>query len=212
MIVDGGVVFGGGSGSGTAAAGGDSGGGGSGVNRRRVRESDIDDRIDRSEGILFGFVRKGPPEKFSGGGGVVVAGGGGRRQEAASGGKGGRRLGMRERELFCWYKVKFLNGSGTISPWILSSSSQGHKVEMIPYRKWSRDMEYQSQSSVTMTLDPVEIMDREVKRLKQSRISIIKIRWNSMRGPEFTWEREDQFRKKYPQRFTTTAPLTNATY
>ncbi|GJW63406.1 putative reverse transcriptase domain-containing protein [Tanacetum coccineum] len=37
----------------------------------------------------------------------------------------------------------------------------------------------------------VEIMDREVKRLKQSRIPIIKVRWNSRRGPEFTWERED---------------------
>nr|GEV34036.1 hypothetical protein [Tanacetum cinerariifolium] len=40
--------------------------------------------------------------------------------------------------------------------------------------------------------EPVEIMDREVKRLKQSRISIVKVRWNSKRGPEFTWEREDQ--------------------
>ncbi|GJU15746.1 putative reverse transcriptase domain-containing protein [Tanacetum coccineum] len=41
--------------------------------------------------------------------------------------------------------------------------------------------------------EPVEIMDREVKRLKQSRIPIAKVRWNSRRGPEFTWEREDQF-------------------
>ncbi|GJX77485.1 putative reverse transcriptase domain-containing protein [Tanacetum coccineum] len=46
--------------------------------------------------------------------------------------------------------------------------------------------------------EPVEIMDHEVKQLKQSRIPIIKVRWNSMRGPEFTWEHEDQFRKKYP--------------
>ncbi|GJT74469.1 putative reverse transcriptase domain-containing protein [Tanacetum coccineum] len=30
---------------------------------------------------------------------------------------------------------------------------------------------------------PIEIMDREVKRLKQSRISIGKVRWNSRRGP-----------------------------
>ncbi|GJZ05338.1 putative reverse transcriptase domain-containing protein [Tanacetum coccineum] len=43
--------------------------------------------------------------------------------------------------------------------------------------------------------EPVEIMNREVKRLKQSRIPIVKVRWNS-RGPEFTWEREDQFQKK----------------
>ncbi|GJZ78961.1 putative reverse transcriptase domain-containing protein [Tanacetum coccineum] len=35
---------------------------------------------------------------------------------------------------------------------------------------------------------PVEIMDREVKQLNRSRILIIKVRWNSRRGPEFTWE------------------------
>nr|GEV50442.1 putative reverse transcriptase domain-containing protein [Tanacetum cinerariifolium] len=54
--------------------------------------------------------------------------------------------------------------------------------------------------------EPVEIMDQEVKRLKRSRISIIKVRWNSRRGPEFIWEREDQFRKKYPHIFTKTVP------
>ncbi|GKB61144.1 putative reverse transcriptase domain-containing protein [Tanacetum coccineum] len=58
--------------------------------------------------------------------------------------------------------------------------------------------------------EPVEIMDREVKRLKQSRIPIIKVLWNSRRGPEFTWERKDQFRKKYPHLFTKTAPSTSA--
>ncbi|GJR75303.1 putative reverse transcriptase domain-containing protein [Tanacetum coccineum] len=46
--------------------------------------------------------------------------------------------------------------------------------------------------------EPVEIMDREVKRLKQSRIPIVKVCWNSRGGPEFTWEREDQMQKKYP--------------
>ncbi|GKA08646.1 putative reverse transcriptase domain-containing protein [Tanacetum coccineum] len=49
--------------------------------------------------------------------------------------------------------------------------------------------------------DPVEIMDREVKQLKQSRIPIVKVRWNSRRGPEFTWEREDFFMKKYQHLF-----------
>ncbi|GJX87471.1 putative reverse transcriptase domain-containing protein [Tanacetum coccineum] len=46
--------------------------------------------------------------------------------------------------------------------------------------------------------EPIEIIDQEVKRLKQSRIPIVKVRWNSRRGSEFTWEREDQFQKKYP--------------
>ncbi|GJW83937.1 putative reverse transcriptase domain-containing protein [Tanacetum coccineum] len=48
---------------------------------------------------------------------------------------------------------------------------------------------------------PVEIMDREVKRLKQIRILTVKFSWNSRRGPEFTWEREDQMKKKYPHLF-----------
>ncbi|GJW24528.1 putative reverse transcriptase domain-containing protein [Tanacetum coccineum] len=50
--------------------------------------------------------------------------------------------------------------------------------------------------------EPVEIMDREVKRLKQSRILIVKVRWNSRRGPEFTLERKEKFQKKYPHLFT----------
>ncbi|GJX38026.1 putative reverse transcriptase domain-containing protein [Tanacetum coccineum] len=57
----------------------------------------------------------------------------------------------------------------------------------------------------------LEIMDREVKRLKQSRILIIKVRWNSRKGPEFTWEREDQFQKKYLHLFVDLAPSSNAT-
>ncbi|GJY79027.1 putative reverse transcriptase domain-containing protein [Tanacetum coccineum] len=57
--------------------------------------------------------------------------------------------------------------------------------------------------------EPVEILEREVKKLRRSRIPIIKVRWNSKRGPEFTWEREDQFREKYPHLFTKTAPSKN---
>nr|GEZ71409.1 putative reverse transcriptase domain, ribonuclease H-like domain, aspartic peptidase domain protein [Tanacetum cinerariifolium] len=49
--------------------------------------------------------------------------------------------------------------------------------------------------------EPVEIIDREEKQLKKSRIPIVKVRWNSRRGPEYTWEREDQMWKKYPHLF-----------
>ncbi|GKC70841.1 putative reverse transcriptase domain-containing protein [Tanacetum coccineum] len=52
----------------------------------------------------------------------------------------------------------------------------------------------------------VKIVSREVKRLKRSRIPLVKVRWNSKRGLEFTWEREDQFKKKYPHLFTKNAP------
>ncbi|GJZ45068.1 putative reverse transcriptase domain-containing protein [Tanacetum coccineum] len=54
--------------------------------------------------------------------------------------------------------------------------------------------------------EPIEVMDREIKQLKRSRIPIIKVRWNYKRGPEFTWEREDQFKQKYPHLFIKTAP------
>ncbi|GJX28370.1 hypothetical protein Tco_0236449 [Tanacetum coccineum] len=57
--------------------------------------------------------------------------------------------------------------------------------------------------------EPVEILEREIKKLRRSRIPIIKVRWNSKRGPEFTWEREDQFRGKYPHLFTKTTPSKN---
>ncbi|GKA87889.1 putative reverse transcriptase domain-containing protein [Tanacetum coccineum] len=62
--------------------------------------------------------------------------------------------------------------------------------------------EIQLNDKFHMIEEPVEIVDKEVKRLKQSRIPIVKVRWNSQRGPEFTWEREDQIKKKYPYLFT----------
>ncbi|GJS60650.1 reverse transcriptase domain-containing protein [Tanacetum coccineum] len=49
--------------------------------------------------------------------------------------------------------------------------------------------------------EPVEIMDREIKSLKRSKISLVKVCLNSKRGPEFTWEREDYMKSKYPQLF-----------
>nr|GEX46298.1 putative reverse transcriptase domain-containing protein [Tanacetum cinerariifolium] len=59
--------------------------------------------------------------------------------------------------------------------------------------------------------EPVEIVDREVKQLKRSRIPLVKVRWNSKRGPEFTWEREDQFWKKYPHLFVRTISTSSIT-
>ncbi|GKD14540.1 putative reverse transcriptase domain-containing protein, partial [Tanacetum coccineum] len=49
--------------------------------------------------------------------------------------------------------------------------------------------------------EPVEIMNREVKSLKCSRIPLVKVRWNLTDGPEFTWEREYYMKSKYPQLF-----------
>ncbi|GJS54371.1 putative reverse transcriptase domain-containing protein [Tanacetum coccineum] len=58
--------------------------------------------------------------------------------------------------------------------------------------------EIQLDDKLHMIEEPMDVIDREVKRLKQSRIPIVKVRWNSQRGPEFTWEREDHIKKKIP--------------
>ncbi|GJS78394.1 hypothetical protein Tco_0728275 [Tanacetum coccineum] len=62
--------------------------------------------------------------------------------------------------------------------------------------------EIQVDGKLNFVEEPVEILEREFKKLKRSRISIVKVRWNSKRGPEFTWEREDQMRLKYPHLFS----------
>ncbi|GKB99225.1 putative reverse transcriptase domain-containing protein [Tanacetum coccineum] len=62
--------------------------------------------------------------------------------------------------------------------------------------------ELQLDDKLNFVEEPVEVMDREIKQLKRSRIPIVKVRWNSKIGPEFTWEREDEIRAKYPHLFS----------
>ncbi|GKA42269.1 putative reverse transcriptase domain-containing protein [Tanacetum coccineum] len=62
--------------------------------------------------------------------------------------------------------------------------------------------EIQVDTKLNFMEEPVEILEREFKKLKHSRISIVKVRWNSKRGHEFSWEREDQMKLKYPHLFS----------
>ncbi|KAJ0576646.1 putative nucleotidyltransferase, Ribonuclease H [Helianthus annuus] len=48
---------------------------------------------------------------------------------------------------------------------------------------------------------PVEIMDRETKQLRRSKIPIVEVCWEGKRGAEFTWELESEMKTKYPQLF-----------
>nr|GEY10294.1 putative reverse transcriptase domain-containing protein [Tanacetum cinerariifolium] len=64
--------------------------------------------------------------------------------------------------------------------------------------------EIQIDDNLNFIDEPVKIMDRQVKWLKKSRILIMKVRWNSRQGPKFTWEREDQMKKKYNHLFLNT--------
>ncbi|GJQ91665.1 putative reverse transcriptase domain-containing protein [Tanacetum coccineum] len=69
--------------------------------------------------------------------------------------------------------------------------------------------ELQLDDKLNFVEEPVEVMDREIKQLKRSRIPIVKVRWNSKRGPEFTWEREDEIRAKYPHLFSIITSTSN---
>ncbi|GJS29967.1 putative reverse transcriptase domain-containing protein [Tanacetum coccineum] len=98
--------------------------------------------------------------------------------------------GQKCRSPICWAEV---GDAQLTSPELIHKTTK--KIVQIKQRiQAARDR----QKCYADVRQPVEITDRKVKRLKQSCIPIIKVRWNSRRGPEFTWEREDQFRKKYP--------------
>ncbi|GJX92682.1 putative reverse transcriptase domain-containing protein [Tanacetum coccineum] len=62
--------------------------------------------------------------------------------------------------------------------------------------------EIQVDAKLNFVEEPIEILERKFKKLKHSKIVIVKVRWNSKRGPEFTWEREDQMKLKYPHLFS----------
>nr|GFA28064.1 putative reverse transcriptase domain-containing protein [Tanacetum cinerariifolium] len=53
--------------------------------------------------------------------------------------------------------------------------------------------------------EPIKIVEKDVKKRKRRRIPLVKVRWNSRQGAEYTWEREDQFKAKYPHLFASTS-------
>ncbi|GKA99756.1 putative reverse transcriptase domain-containing protein [Tanacetum coccineum] len=62
--------------------------------------------------------------------------------------------------------------------------------------------EIQVDAKLNFVEEPIEILEREFKKLKRSRISIVKVWWNSKREPELTWECEDQMRLKFSHMFS----------
>ncbi|GJZ60099.1 putative reverse transcriptase domain-containing protein [Tanacetum coccineum] len=69
--------------------------------------------------------------------------------------------------------------------------------------------ELQLNDKLNFVEELVKIMDREIKQLRHSRIPIVKLRWNSKRGPKFTWERKDEIHAKYPHLFFSISSKSN---
>ncbi|KAJ9541974.1 hypothetical protein OSB04_028480 [Centaurea solstitialis] len=66
--------------------------------------------------------------------------------------------------------------------------------------------EVQINEQLCITEDPIDILDREVKKLRRSKLSIVKVRWSSKHGLEYTWEREPFMKSKYPHLFAKESP------
>nr|GEX17114.1 hypothetical protein [Tanacetum cinerariifolium] len=79
-------------------------------------------------------------------------------------------------------------------------------LKVSPWKGVVRFDEIEIDENLYFVEERIEIVERDVKKLKRRRIPLVKVRWNSRQGAEYTWEREDQFRKKYPHLFNEPVP------
>ncbi|GKD94592.1 putative reverse transcriptase domain-containing protein [Tanacetum coccineum] len=98
-----------------------------------------------------------------------------------------------------WKGVVRFGKKGKLAPRFVGPFEITKRISPVVYR-----FDYLKSLMVFMT-QPMEILKWEFKKLKRSRISIVKVRWNSKRGPEFMWEREDQMKLKYPHLFNSSS-------
>nr|GEV18413.1 putative reverse transcriptase domain-containing protein [Tanacetum cinerariifolium] len=96
-----------------------------------------------------------------------------------------------------WMGVIRFGKHGKLSPRYVGPFKIIDKIRPVAYKLELPD----ELCGIHKTFHKNRYMDREVKQLKQSRIPIVKVRWNSRQGLEFTWEREDSFKSKYSHLF-----------
>ncbi|GJU37295.1 hypothetical protein Tco_1185649 [Tanacetum coccineum] len=117
--------------------------------------------------------------------------------------------GRKCRSLVCWAKV---GDAQLIGPEIIHETTE--KIIQIKQRiQAARDRQ---KSYTNVRHKPLEFQVGDQVMLKVSPWKGVihfskRGKLNPRRGPEFTWEREDQFRKKYPLLFTKKRKTTPAT-
>ncbi|GJR32102.1 hypothetical protein Tco_1108334 [Tanacetum coccineum] len=97
---------------------------------------------------------------------------------------------VKSKDLDLWHVIT----DGDFPP--IQNNPETKKDEVVPFHKQNDDLKKK--------------LAKNNEAKMRSRIPLVKVRWNSKRGPEYTWEREDQFKKKYPHLFTKTTPSSSA--
>ncbi|GJU18541.1 putative reverse transcriptase domain-containing protein [Tanacetum coccineum] len=110
-----------------------------------------------------------------------------------------------------WKGVVRFGKKGTLAPRYMGPFEIVECVGPVAYRlKLPQELTCIDEN-LRFVKEPIEIVERDVKKLKRRRIPLVKVRWNSQQGAQYTWEREDRFWKKYLHLFSETVLSSSVT-